>query len=235
MATITPIMGTGALPLLDPKHARLRRLLEALNGEHVQHRTEQALRAHIVNLQAELDDCRQRLQRLDGLARQQQRQALTDVLTGLPNRRAWQQRLAEATAYCQRHGGELQLALLDVDHFKRINDAFGHPAGDKALRLIARLLASRLRDSDFLARYGGEEFAILLPNTGQADGRWVVEQLCETIEAAPFHIRGRRLRVTCSAGLASFSGDEPEMETLRRADQALYRAKKAGRNRLELG
>lgn len=235
MATITPITGTGALSLLDPKHARLRRLLEALNGPDTQHNTELALQARIVHLQSELDDCRQRLQRLDGVARQQQRQALTDVLTGLPNRRAWQQRLAEATAYCRRHGGELQLAMLDVDHFKRINDAFGHSVGDKALRLIARLLASRLRDSDFLARYGGEEFAILLPNTGQADGSWVIEQLCETIEAAPFHIRGRRLRITCSAGLASLADDEPGMETLRRADRALYKAKKAGRNRLELG
>ncbi|MFI8582545.1 GGDEF domain-containing protein [Ectopseudomonas khazarica] len=231
MATITSIHGADVSPPHGPTHARLRQLLEAL---HAQQHTEQIMQARIVSLQVELDGYRKRLQRLNGLAHQQQRQALTDVLTELPNRRAWELRLNEALACHRRHGGDLQLAFLDVDHFKRINDDFGHPAGDKALRLIARLLASRLRDSDFLARYGGEEFAILLPNTGREAGYAVLSELCKSIESAPFHVRGRRLRITCSAGLASFSAGESGVDTLRRADQALYRAKRNGRNRLEL-
>lgn len=227
--------GADVLPLFGPQNIRVRDLLAALRSQHAQQSTEMALMARVVRLQSELGDCRRRLHRLNGLARQQQRQALTDSLTDLPNRRAWQLRLAEATTYRLRHGGELQLALLDVDHFKHINDALGHPAGDKALRLISRLLSTRLRGSDFLARYGGEEFAILLPSTSRADARVVVEQLRAAIEAAPFHSRGRRIQVTCSAGLAFFAGDESAADVLSRADQALYRAKQGGRNRLELG
>jgi diguanylate cyclase len=135
----------------------------------------------------------------------------------------------------QQHGNTLMLAMLDLDHFKRINDNYGHLAGDKVLKIIATVLRKRLRGTDFIARFGGEEFVLLLPSTVPAAGMKLLEHLRASIEACPFHFKGERVTITISMGLTAFKPDEHSDLVLKRADQALYRAKNAGRNRVELG
>ena len=166
---------------------------------------------------------------------EQRQKALIDPLTGLPNRAAWSERLEHEIGQWQQHGNSLLLAMLDLDHFKRINDNYGHLAGDKVLKIIANVLRKRLRGSDFIARFGGEEFVLLLPNTPWPVGARIVEALRAAIEACPFHFKGERVTITVSVGLSAFKpGDRSEL-VIKRADQALYRAKDAGRNRVEAG
>ncbi|MFV3304997.1 diguanylate cyclase domain-containing protein [Pseudomonas sp. NY15181] len=163
----------------------------------------------------------------------QRQKAMTDALTGLPNRAALAERLEQEVARWERAGGDLLLAILDVDHFKRINDDFGHLAGDKVLKIIASELSKRLRKTDFIARYGGEEFVVLLPATPLEGGQRLLDLLRGAVEACPFHFKGERLVITCSAGLTAFRAGERSDVVFERADQALYRAKRGGRNRLE--
>lgn len=166
---------------------------------------------------------------------EQRQKALIDPLTGLPNRAAWSERLEHEVAQWQQHGNSLLLAMLDLDHFKRINDNYGHLAGDRVLKLIASVLRKRLRGSDFIARFGGEEFVLLAPDTSMATGAKLAEALRLAIEACPFHFKGEPVTVTVSIGLTAFKAGEHGDSVLKRADQALYRAKNAGRNRVELG
>ena len=125
--------------------------------------------------------------------------------------------------------------MLDVDHFKRINDGYGHQAGDRVLKIIAAELARRLRKTDFLARYGGEEFVLLVPGTPLEGGRQLLETLRSAIEACPVHFRGEPVTITLSAGLVGLGADGSSTEAFERADQALYRAKREGRNRVVSG
>ena len=166
---------------------------------------------------------------------EQRQKALIDPLTGLPNRAAWSERLDHEISEWQQHGNTLMLAMLDLDHFKRINDNYGHLAGDKVLKLIASVLRKRLRGMDFIARFGGEEFVLLMPSTVPAAGMKLLEYLRASIEACPFHFKGERVTITISMGLTAFKPGEHSDLVLKRADQALYRAKNAGRNRVELG
>ena len=126
-------------------------------------------------------------------------------------------------------------AMLDLDHFKRINDGYGHLAGDKVLKIIATQLRKRLRPNDFIARFGGEEFVMLMPATSMAVGMQLANTLRAAIEACPFHFKGEPVTVTVSIGLAAFKPGERSDQVLKRADQALYRAKAAGRNTIEQG
>lgn len=164
---------------------------------------------------------------------EQRQKALVDALTGLPNRAAWNKRLESEIAQLQVAHGSLLLGILDLDHFKRINDSYGHLAGDKVLKIIATELRKRLRDSDFIARFGGEEFVLLLPDTALAAGLDLLEVLRTAIERCPFHFKGEPVTITVSFGLTPFRPGERADMVLKRADQALYRAKSGGRNRIE--
>ena len=166
---------------------------------------------------------------------EQRQKALTDPLTGLPNRAAWDERLELEMARWQRYGGDLLMGIVDIDHFKRINDNYGHLAGDKVLKIIADELSKRLRKTDFMARFGGEEFALLIPSTPLAGAEQLLETLRAAIEACPFHFKGERVTITLSAGISAFVSGERSEAVFERADQALYRAKRGGRNRTELG
>ncbi len=166
---------------------------------------------------------------------EQRQKALIDTLTGLPNRAAWNERLEHEIDQLQRKRSSLLLGILDLDHFKRINDGYGHLAGDKVLKIIAGQLRKRLRASDFIARFGGEEFVILLPTTPMDEGLALLERLREGIEQCPFHFKGERVTVTVSMGITLFAPGERSDVVLKRADQALYRAKHEGRNRIEQG
>ncbi|MHA6491886.1 diguanylate cyclase [Pseudomonas borbori] len=166
---------------------------------------------------------------------EQRQKSLLDPLTGLPNRAGWNERLELEMARWQRYGGELMLAVVDIDHFKRINDGYGHLAGDKVLKIIAQELQKRLRKTDFMARFGGEEFVLLIPSTPLEGGVQLLETLRSGIEACPFHFKGERVTITLSAGISLFATGERSDQVFERADKALYRAKHAGRNRIECG
>lgn len=154
--------------------------------------------------------------------------ALTDPLTGIDNRRGWERALQRALGQARRHSQPLSLAMLDLDGFKEYNDTLGHQAGDDFLREAAQRWEERTRVEDHIARYGGEEFVLTLPNTDLTLAETLVERLRrdlprpEVTEAA---------QVTCSAGVAEWDGSETVRELVARADQALYRAKEAGRDR----
>lgn len=146
--------------------------------------------------------------------------ARTDVLTGLPNRRAWDEELTNAIARARRQGSPLALAMVDIDHFKLFNDTHGHVAGDALLASAATAWRRALRVTDFLARYGGEEFAVLLPHCAHGEAKELVERLRVAMPE----------QQTCSIGVAGWDGAESPDELLTRADVALYEAKRGGRN-----
>jgi diguanylate cyclase (GGDEF)-like protein len=167
------------------------------------------------------------------LIRDEQQRALEDGLTGLYNRRAFNDQLARALAQADRKQGRLTLLLLDVDHFKKLNDTYGHPAGDAALKSIARTLRRVLRGGDVAARYGGEEFVVILPDTDAEGGRRLAERARESVERGALVFEGASLRFTASFGLAVWPDDAREPEALlAAADRALYAAKQGGRNRV---
>ncbi len=155
-----------------------------------------------------------------------------DPLTGLANRRAFEEALAGAVARAAREGAPLALAALDVDHFKRVNDAHGHAAGDAVLAAVTARAAEALRAGDLLARIGGEEFAALLPGATLAAAAEVAERIRARISAAPVDAGAARVAVTVSAGLAALAPGEDGASLLARADERLYAAKRAGRDRV---
>jgi diguanylate cyclase len=225
---------------LDDLKQVLENHLEGLIGTMDQHQKqrdarEQEVATRLKSLSERVAHMEQEAQGFREHLEVQRQKALIDPLTGLPNRAAWSERLEHEIKQWQQHGNTLSLAMLDLDHFKRINDNYGHLAGDKVLKIIATVLRKRLRGSDFIARFGGEEFVLLLPATPPAVGAKLLETLRAAIEACPFHFKGERVTITISMGLASFRAGEHSDLVLKRADQALYRAKNAGRNRVELG
>ena len=159
------------------------------------------------------------------------RQALTDDLTGLANRRHGAHQVGREIALCVRHGRQLALMHVDVDHFKSINDTHGHQAGDQVLIEVARRLLAGMRGGDELARWGGDEFVALLPDTDEAGALRAAERLRAAVGTAPIEFAGLVLDVTVSVGWAYWSGDTPD-DLLARADKALYAAKDGGRNQV---
>jgi len=152
--------------------------------------------------------------------------SLHDPLTGLANRRLMQLDLERGIAKAKRYDRPLSVVMLDVDHFKRYNDSFGHPEGDRLLATLADILKQQTRDADLVARYGGEEFIVILPETPMGDACEVSERLRRAVE--------EQTDVTISLGVASLGGGmEDAVGLIRGADEALYRAKESGRNRVE--
>ncbi|HHH35500.1 MAG TPA: GGDEF domain-containing protein [Gammaproteobacteria bacterium] len=161
--------------------------------------------------------------------------SLTDELTELPNRRAFMRRLEDEVARVQRYGYPLSLALLDMDGFKKINDTYGHAAGDEVLRNFASNILSIFRHHDMVARYGGEEFAVILPNTDQHGALRALQKVQKRASESPYQFNGEtRPMPTFSAGIALYRPGETPGSLIERADKALYQAKRLGRNRIEL-
>ncbi len=155
---------------------------------------------------------------------------MNDPLTGLFNRRHLEEELRKEIDRADRHGRPLALAMLDADHFKRINDGHGHQAGDEVLRAIARRCQNRLRSHDLIGRYGGEEFVIVFPETTLAEAAVVAERLRAAVTEQRIEGGGAKLSVTVSIGLAELVPGQGLESLFRRADSALYRAKQDGRN-----
>ncbi len=158
------------------------------------------------------------------------RQALYDAVTGLPNRKAVEERMAQEFSRWQRFKQPVGLLVWDIDHFKQINDRFGHQAGDKALRVVAQTLSQGIREADFIGRYGGEEFVMLLPGTDVEGGLKVAEKLRQAVETCGFNSRGKPVPITISCGVTEFREGDRVETAFERADKALYEAKQAGRN-----
>jgi diguanylate cyclase (GGDEF)-like protein len=198
---------------------------------------DQELEARIfaaLRVKAAHSDLRNRNQQLETMLHSVEALAITDPLTGLFNRRRFADVLKREFAVTRRYRNTLSCLLVDIDHFKQINDRFGHDAGDQVLKEVARRIVASLREVDLAARYGGEEFAILLPHTGTKDAKIVAERLLNNLRKQQFTFGSELVRVTASVGCAGntdvASGHAEDLVKV--ADLALYEAKNSGRNRV---
>jgi two-component system cell cycle response regulator len=172
--------------------------------------------------------------RIAALVEESQRLATEDSLTGLMNRRAFLAQMEVEVARCQRYGLPLAFLLIDIDHFKSINDTYGHAAGDQALAAVGAVLKREMRVPDLEARWGGEELVVALTNTNLRGGEVVAERVRQAIQALKIDTSTGSFGVTASIGVASFEAPEKLSDLIERADRAMYAAKRAGRNRVVL-
>jgi two-component system, cell cycle response regulator len=165
------------------------------------------------------------------------KKATTDALTGIANRHYFMSRAREELAFARRTNGLVGLVMLDIDHFKQVNDTYGHQAGDYVLSQFASLVLKRIRGEDIFGRYGGEEFVVLMRGEMEPPGAQIFcERIRKTVEEYPFTFNDQHITVTVSAGLCLRNGGEIKSidELVQAADKALYRAKMGGRNRIEI-
>ncbi|MFJ7736866.1 sensor domain-containing diguanylate cyclase [Lysinibacillus sp. NPDC097287] len=154
--------------------------------------------------------------------------SVTDKLTGLKNRRFFQDKLEENITLYRETGKTFSLLILDIDHFKKVNDTYGHQVGDEVLIQLASVLKTQTREADIAARYGGEEFVVILPNSDIVESKIIAEQLRHAVELAQWQTGS----LTVSIGIATFTMEDSDATILKRADQALYASKENGRNRV---
>ena len=164
-------------------------------------------------------------------------QAITDGLTNLYNHRYLHQHLSAESARARRYKTPLTCLMLDIDNFKTVNDAYGHPYGDEVLKVIARIIREQIRRVDTAGRYGGEEFLIMMPQTASLDALPVAERIRGEVQEYPFRYEGRDVHVTLSIGMATYDSKDKRLsqkaDLLKAADVALYRAKTRGKNRTQ--
>ncbi len=178
------------------------------------------------------DELKRKNQELETINAELARSAITDPLTGLHNRRHFMKRANEETKRALRHGRCFGLLMMDVDHFKRINDGFGHQVGDDVLVMVAGTLQKTLRESDLLARFGGEEFIIGLPETGREGAAVLADRLRQIVGSTPMPGVDRPVTISVGVACVPSPGVETVDQLISRADAALYRAKREGRNRI---
>jgi len=210
---------------------RLAQIQERLKEQReLEHRREQALEDSVSRLKERIGEMERESDKLQQQVNEARSEAFRDALTGLHNRIAYDNRMEEEIARWKRYGNDLSLILLDVDHFKRVNDNYGHKAGDRVLEVIGTLVRQIIRESDYAARYGGEEFVILLPETDLEGAYALAEKLRLAIENKHFQYTNQRVSITASCGLAQFHEPDSADSLFERADKALYQAKESGRN-----
>ncbi len=198
------------------------------------------LREHNKRLAERLEQKVERLSNISEANRRLSNMSLTDELTALPNRRYLDRRIREEWALAKRFRSPLSCVMIDLDHFKRINDTFGHQAGDQLLQALAKVFSSCLREDDVVGRYGGEEFLVLLPQVETTNASTVAERIRKRVELAKLTVgsEAQAVHATISLGVATVSPDDEELTEqmlVQRADAALYRAKAEGRNRVVAG
>lgn len=197
---------------------------EATQEQHVRQQFQGMVR-QIKELQNETKNYQKTL-------KQQSQQLHVDFLTKIPNRAAWSERLQIEFTRFQRYEHPLNIAVIDIDKFKIINDTFGHLAGDKVLNVIAQTLQKLIRNTDFIARFGGEEFALLLPDISNDQAQVALEKLRRAIKNIPFKFKKENISITISVGCTRFYKNDDIESAFERADQALYHAKSSGRNQV---
>jgi diguanylate cyclase len=207
---------------LDKLARRLHDLVAGLSGEAGQHQTRQ-LQDQLLLAQEQLDEQARQIESNVNLAR-------TDPLTGLANRRAFDDELVRRITEWHRRRAGFCLVMIDVDHFKALNDRYGHLSGDQVLRGLGELFAGLSRPADLPARLGGEEFAVLLPAASAARAGRIAEEILAAVASRPFVIEEATIHITVSVGLSMVQPGDGPLTLLRRADDALYASKRAGRN-----
>lgn len=193
------------------------------------------LRERYDRLMSHVAEMEEETQRVKAHMEEERLKARTDTLTGLPNRAAYDDHLEKEFDRWERYRQGFSVAIGDLDFFKRINDTYGHLAGDKVLRLISRVLIKNLRGSDFVARFGGEEFVILMPSTEAEEGAKAIEKLRESVSKSPFNFHGEPVTITMSFGITQTQESDTKEALFDRADASLYKAKQEGRNRICIG
>ncbi len=183
----------------------------------------QQLAKELITVKREAEALREQLEK-------KRLQATHDTLTRIPNRLAYDEWISQEHDRFTKYNTPFVLMVWDVDFFKRVNDEFGHQAGDKVLRIVAQMLSENIRDADFVARYGGEEFVVVLPGTLLTAAMKIAENIRLAIEACAFHFRDKPVKVTASAGICEIRENETVQMLFERADRALYKAKDSGRN-----
>ena len=156
---------------------------------------------------------------------------LRDPLTMLPNRMAFDERITLEINRCKRNNENICIAMWDLDHFKKVNDTYGHDAGDRVLKLLAKIIITRVRKVDMFSRIGGEEFVLLMPDTSLENALNLNNQLRDSLANSGFHYDGSPCPVTASVGIARIEEYDNSESVMRKADEALYKSKKEGRNR----
>lgn len=220
--------------LSELKHqavAILGKLSDSLDGREQAEKEEQVV---LMNLLSEMKDQLTNLEKETAEYKhrliEQKYQSHHDQLTQIPNRTAYNERMDLEYRRWRRHKNNLCIAVIDVDHFKKINDNYGHPAGDKTLQVIAQNIHRCLRSTDFLARWGGEEFVAIFPQTNLEELKKPLETIRSQIERIPFKFKEKKVSITVSIGAAIFMQDDSVDAVFERADQALFEAKNGGRN-----
>lgn len=181
------------------------------------------LKNKVKNMEQETEKLKQEIEK-------EKQQTLRDALTEIPNRMAYEERLSLEMANYRRNQKKFVLVVWDIDFFKKVNDSYGHTAGDQVLKLVASILHRNMRETDFIARYGGEEFVSILPDTTLESAKMVTNKLREIVAESNFHFQDQPVKITLSAGFAEVTDNEEAEGLFSRADNALYLAKKNGRN-----
>ncbi len=223
---------------LDLLKTRVQQRMDLLDEHMRQFRDEEDGRNS--RAEARIEELNERLRQMEqetGSLRQrvidERERARRDRLTGLYNRYAYDERMAQEYARWQRYREALSLLVMDIDFFKKINDSFGHMAGDKVLRAIAVKLNESVRETDVLARFGGEEFVLIMPATALPEAEKAAEKCREAVAGMGFHFRDQDVPITVSVGVTSFTEQDDPAKVFERADKALYQAKQTGRNRCQ--
>jgi len=191
---------------------------------------QEALMTLLSSMQSRIDTLQQQTSVYKKKLAEQAMQSRTDPLTRLPNRQAYNERLEAAFANFKSNGDSLAVAVVDIDHFKSINDRFGHAAGDKTLQVVSKFLKQSLSEKDFVARWGGEEFVMLLPESEMADIDKKLNDVRTKLAAMPFKFKQEKVKITASFGATCFSENDNTETVFERADEYLYKAKRNGRN-----
>jgi diguanylate cyclase (GGDEF)-like protein len=163
-----------------------------------------------------------------------QHQAMTDGLTGLVNHKTLYATIEKELWRYRRYGGQISLIMIDIDNLKKINDTYGHHAGDRVIRTVSRKIKECIRQIDTAARYGGDEFAVVLPNTSLEDAIVVAERMLKSVAAAKVTWQEEEIPLSISVGLGEYDADSKPEDITRRSDEALYIAKQAGKNNLKV-
>jgi len=218
-------------PLKQLIHSRLEDISHQIQNQQTQEEIERKhANQELDFLSSKISVMEQESRQLNNKLISAHHKATHDPLTDLPNRLAYDERFSTELARWKRYKTPLSLLIWDIDLFKKINDDFGHKAGDKTLILIAKLLAHHCRETDFVSRFGGEEFTMLLSDTDTQSALIVANNIRQIIEKSAFNSNGKKISITISCGITQLTENDTAESTFNRADEALYKAKKNGRN-----